>query len=163
MLLTLATLSIVLVLYTIPGHTDDVPSAPAAVLGTLTPQSYLPMARKDSTPTLGLSDIQILFVDYNPDLWDIINERVDFHNYGGSQDMTGWTLTQEADGNVYHFPSGFVFGANAGLTLWTKSGTDTQSELYWGRTRFPIWRDIDTATLRDNNGTVVDQMSWSDP
>ena len=170
MLLTLVALSVLLVVYTIPGHTDDAPLMPATVFaGTLTPQSYVPMARKDSTPTpsptptIGPSDVQIVVVHYNPVGWDIINERVEFHNYGGPQDMTGWTLVQEADGNVYVFPSGFVFGANADLILWTKSGTDTPYELYWGRTRLPIWKDIDTATLKDNHGSVVDQISWWDP
>ena len=166
MLLTLVALSAALVLYTIPGHTDDAPSMPATVFsGTLTPQAYVPLARKDSTPTpsptptLGPSDIQIVCVDYNPDGFDIINERVEFHNYSGLQDMTGWTLKQEVDANVYSFPSGFVFGANADLIVWTKSGTDTLDELYWNRTR-PVWKDTDTATLRDNHGLLVDQRSW---
>ena len=166
MLLTLIALSVVLVLYTIPGHTADAPLIPATIFsGSLTPQAYMPMARRDPTPTpsptptLGPSDIRIVFVDFNPPGFDIINERVEFHNFGGPQDMTGWTLKQEVDANVYGFPSGFVFGANADLIVWTKRGTDRQDELYWNRIQ-PVWKDSDMATLRDNQGNVVNQKSW---
>lgn len=93
--------------------------------------------------------------------WDNLNdEYVVIKNKGNEAVvMTGWTLSDEA-GHVYIFPSGFILGAGATVTIYTGSGTDTQDKLYWGSDS-PIWNnDGDTAYLRDNEGNLVDIWSW---
>jgi len=92
--------------------------------------------------------------------WDNLNdEYVVIKNEGNEAvDMTGWTLSDEAN-HVYTFPPGFILGAGATVTVYTGSGTDMQDKLYWGNDS-PIWNnDGDTAYLRDNEGNLVD--SWS--
>jgi len=76
----------------------------------------------------------------------------------GSQNMSGWTLSDD-NFNTYFFPVGFVLDGWASVYVWTKSGTDTATELYWGRSD-PAWGIQDTAILRDNGALVVDSLSW---
>ena len=70
-------------------------------------------------------------------------EYVLIENKGvGSQDMTGWYLTDDDD-HYYFFPKGFILPGGVSVYVWTKEGTDTDSDLYWGRTS-GVWG---TATL----------------
>ena len=72
--------------------------------------------------------------------------------------MTGWTLSDD-NFNTYFFTVGFVLEDGASVCIWTKSGTDTTTELYWGRGD-PAWGVQDTAILRDNAAMVIDSLSW---
>ena len=88
------------------------------------------------------------------------NEYVLIENQGpGDQTMTGWTLCDE-NNNTYFFLAGFTLYGRQDIRVWTKSGTSTNTDLYWGRDN-GVWGQNDTAYLRDNMGTVIDSLSWS--
>jgi len=73
--------------------------------------------------------------------------------------MAGWSLKDEA-GNTYPFPSGFTLQGS--VRVHTEAGTDTQSDLYWGKKvgkNYAVWNnDGDTAYLY-NSGSVASQKS----
>ena len=95
-------------------------------------------------------------MEYGPGL---DNEYVLIENQGlGDQSMAGWTLSDESD-NTYFFPAGFILRRGQDIHVWTKSGTNTDTDLYWGRGS-GVWGQDDTAYLRDNTGMVIDFFSW---
>ena len=70
-----------------------------------------------------------------------------------SINLKGWTIKDEAT-HIYTFSS-FDLGVNSEVTIYTGSGQDTQTELYWKMTG-AVWNnDGDTLFLRDNNGNLV--------
>lgn len=83
------------------------------------------------------------------------DEYVVFENTGEEPvDLSGWTVEDEA-GRSYEFPQGFTLDAGATVTLRTGSGTDTDSELYWG-SGSPVWNnDGDTVILSNADGERV--------
>ena len=80
------------------------------------------------------------------------DEWVDVTNDGSAiLDMSGYTLADEA-GNAYTFPNSFGLDAGATVRVHTGDGTDTTTDLYWGRGS-GIWNnDGDTAYVFDDNG-----------
>ncbi|MEF8852199.1 MAG: lamin tail domain-containing protein [Haloarculaceae archaeon] len=73
--------------------------------------------------------------------------------------LDGWTASDEV-GHVYEFPDGFALGPGELVTLHTGTGTDTPTDLYWGRSG-AVWNnDGDTVFVRDANGTVVDRREY---
>ncbi len=81
---------------------------------------------------------------------------------GNSQDMTGWTL-EDFGGHTYSFPDGFILPGGASINVWTRDGTDTSTDLFWGRNSAVWGNEGDTAYLRDSEGTEIDSFSWSAP
>ena len=74
-------------------------------------------------------------------------------------ELNDWTIKDEAT-HIYTF-SNFNFDANAQVTLYTGSGQDTSTELYWGMTSTAVWNNGgDTLFLRDNNGNLVLEESY---
>jgi hypothetical protein len=86
-------------------------------------------------------------------------EWVEIINEGASPiSMASWTLSDEYNKHLYRFPI-FALDAGAIVKVYTGSGTDTATELYFGQS-LSVWNnDGDTATLADSNGSVVDQWS----
>jgi len=75
-------------------------------------------------------------------------------------DMTGWTIKDNTASHLYTFPY-FVFHTGTTFTLYTGTGTDTNTELYWGKTSQAIWNnDGDTLYLRNTNGELVLTKSY---
>ena len=67
--------------------------------------------------------------------------------------MTDWTLC-DRQGHTFVFPP-FTLKTDGFVRMWVKSGTNTESDLYWGRNR-PIWNNVgDTATLQASDGEVI--------
>ncbi len=99
-------------------------------------------------------DIRILSVDE-------IDEWVEIEGYGFI--LTGWTLKDETEKNVYIFPEGFVI--NGIVRVHTGTGEDTQTDLFWGRdcpeNSFQcVWNNGgDTAYLIDN-GEIIDEYPY---
>jgi len=88
------------------------------------------------------------------------DEYIAFRNDGDhTLDLTGWTVTDAAD-HTYSFPDGFTLEPGAMVTLYTGSGSDTDSELYWGSNR-AVWNNGgDTIIVKDNNGNVVIEREY---
>ena len=84
------------------------------------------------------------------------DEYIVIENKGERQiDMTGWTISDEAN-HRYLCPR-FVLPAKGKATLRTGLGRNTDDELYWGN-RSAIWNnDGDTILIRDAEGHLV----WS--
>ncbi len=83
------------------------------------------------------------------------DEYVVLQNTGETElDMGGWTI-RDAAGNAYVVPETFELPPDASLTLYTGSGTDSGTELYWG-TDSAVWNNGgDRLVVRDENGTTV--------
>lgn len=76
-----------------------------------------------------------------------------------SVDMSHWTLSDTAD-HVYTFPDGFSLSPGAKVTVYTGSGTNTTTELYWGHGT-AVWNNGgDTAFLGDDQDHPIDKVSW---
>jgi hypothetical protein len=105
------------------------------------------------------ADVQITFIEYDPPGSDVEGEYVRIENLGGSvADMSDWTLRDEAN-KVFTFPA-FTLSPGAAVQVWTKGGTDTVTDLYWG-SGSAIWNNTgDCAYLRDSGGTAVDTYCY---
>ncbi|MFE2379027.1 lamin tail domain-containing protein [Streptomyces sp. NPDC059398] len=68
-------------------------------------------------------------------------------------ELRGWTLT-DAQHHSYRFPA-LRLGAHKSVKVHTGHGRNTWTDVYQNR-RAPIWDRVDTATLRDARGRVVD-------
>ena len=100
--------------------------------------------------------IETVNADAEGDDRDNLNdEYVMFRNSGNTElNLSGWTVTDEA-GKAYTFPDGYTLPPSATVTLHTGSGTDTETDLYWG-SGSPIWNNGgDTVTVRNSEGDVV--------
>jgi competence protein ComEC len=87
-------------------------------------------------------------------------EYVTFENTGDqSLDIGGWTL-EDAAGRSYTFPDGTTVGSQETITVRTGSGTNTDTELYWG-SGSPIWNnDGDTVIVRTADGNTILEESY---
>jgi len=99
------------------------------------------------------------------DNYNLNDEFVVFKNKCSySVDMTDWTIKDETASHLYTVPS-FTFQASSTFTLFTGTGTNTNSALYWGRTSgnyAAIWNNNgDTLFLRDSNGNLVLTQAYS--
>jgi len=113
------------------------------------------------TPT-PVPQVKIYKVNYNApgnDRYNLNGEYVVIKNYGDAVNLKGWKLRDEY-GHTYVFPS-VVIPSGGTITIYTGSGIDTQTELYWGRD-WPVWNnDGDTAYLYDSLGRLVDSYSYT--
>lgn len=83
------------------------------------------------------------------------DEYIVFTNTGEEPlELSGYTI-RDAAGRTYTVPDGVTLNPGATLTLHTGSGTDTDTDLYWG-SGSPIWNNGgDTITVTAPDGTVV--------
>lgn len=135
------------------------PSATPTDLPTATPTpTELPTATFTPTP-LPPANVLITLITYNPDGDDVAGEFVRLQNVGsGAATMNGWTLRDDAN-HVYTFPA-FTLQPSATVSIWTRSGANTSTDLYWG-SGAAIWNNTgDTAFLRDNSGQAVDTCGY---
>jgi hypothetical protein len=100
-----------------------------------------------------------MIIDIYFDPPDTLSEYVEIQNPGGSSvTMTGWTLRDIAN-HVYTFPA-FTLGAGATVRVWTNSGSNNATNLYWGSDA-AIWNNTgDTAILQNAQGTEIDRYSY---
>ncbi|MUV87046.1 nuclease [Natronomonas sp. CBA1123] len=82
-------------------------------------------------------------------------EYVTLENTGGEAvNMGGWTMFDAAN-HTYYFLSGFTLDAGDEVTIYTGSGSDSSSELYWGRDR-AVWNNGgDTVHVETDSGDTV--------
>ncbi|WP_238392108.1 DUF4350 domain-containing protein [Halorussus amylolyticus] len=105
-------------------------------------------------------DYSVSITEIQEDGETTTDEYVEIRNDDtASLDMTGWTLEDEA-GNAYEFPEDFSLDAGATVRVHTGDGTDSDTDLYWGRGS-PVWNnDGDTATLYDDSGTLAAERTY---
>jgi len=118
--------------------------------------------RKDAEQRRTVSGIRIAEISSNPpgrDEENLNGEWVKIVNTTDTAvDMAGFTLSDRAD-HTYEFGELLLPGGSA-VTVFTGSGTDTSSSLYWG-SKTPIWNNRgDTAYLKDAAGGSVDVYSY---
>jgi len=116
-----------------------------------------------STPSAAPADVVIASVheDAQGSEYDNLNdEYVVITNRGGeSADLGGWTLSDD-DGHTFRFPDGFVLGGGEMVTVRTGSGSNTDTDLYWGQDA-PVWNNGgDVVIHRDDSGGEVDRVEY---
>jgi len=116
-----------------------------------------------ATPESGESDLVVWNIHEDAagsDHENLNDEYIEFKNTGDQPlDLTGWTVEDDAD-HTYHFPDGFTPEPGAVVTLRTGSGSDTETELYWGSGR-AVWNNGgDTIIVTDENGNVVIEREY---
>lgn len=119
---------------------------------TATPTNT-PTPTKTATPKVSPTPTLRVFIDeIEPDpAEDPLEEYVDIRNTSGrSVDMDSWVLRDDG-GNIFTFPD-FTLSNNRTVRVWTGSGFNSSTELFWGRTE-EVWNDVsDCAYLRDGLG-----------
>ncbi len=115
-------------------------------IGTLQKLIYLPIVLKD-TP-----DVRITYIEHE-------GEYVRIQNFDVSPvTMTDWTL-RDIVPHIFTFPS-FTLAPGAIVRVWTKAGTNTTTDLYWG-SGTAIWNnDGDCAYLRSSAGSSVSNYCY---
>lgn len=119
-----------------------------------------------ATPTTSTSDeesLQVAEIHEDADGNDHENlngEYIVFENTGESSlDLSGWSVSDEAD-HIYYFPDGFTLEPGQQVTLYTGSGADTDTELYWGSGR-AVWNNGgDTIIVKNDASEVVLERSY---
>jgi micrococcal nuclease len=88
------------------------------------------------------------------------DEYIVFQNVGDEElDLTGWSVTDEA-GYTYYFPDSFILDSGERVTLYTGSGEDTDSELYWEHDS-AVWNNGgDTVFVYNAAGDLVLEESY---
>jgi micrococcal nuclease len=123
-----------------------------------------PTGTATATPDGGSVDGRLAVVDINADAEGNDNENlndeyVTLENVGDSElSLAGWTVTDEA-GKTYTFGD-VTLAPGERVTLHTGSGSDTDSDVYWGRGG-AVWNNGgDTVTVRDDAGDIVAERSY---
>jgi micrococcal nuclease len=112
-----------------------------------------PTGTTTSSSSLAVAQIH---EDASGDEYDNLNdEYIVFENTASSTlDLSGWSVSDEAN-HMYQFPDGFELGSGDEVTLRTGSGSDTETDLYWG-SGSPVWNNGgDTVIVENNVGEVV--------
>lgn len=68
-----------------------------------------------------------------------------------------WTLSDK-EGHTYTFHH-YRLAGRSSVRVHTGIGHDTRTDLYQDR-RKSVWDKVDTASLRDDHGRLVDDASW---
>ena len=73
--------------------------------------------------------------------------------------MTGWTLNNNQL-DTFQFPDNFILRSETSVQVWTRSGTNTDRDLYWSSEK-ELWdNERGVAYLRDHTGTLIDTLDW---
>jgi LysM repeat protein len=93
---------------------------------------------------------------------DLLQEAVSVVNNGVRPiSLAGWQLTDGED-HIYTFGQVTLFGEGAGIDVYTGTGQDEPSKLYWSLTD-AIWQEGETVTLTDSEGTIRATIVVSSP
>lgn len=120
---------------------------------TITPS---PTATKTPTPKPG---VYIDDIVYEPTDDPLDGEYIEIINTKSkSFDLEDWFIKAET-GPKYIFPV-FTLRAGKKVKVWSGSGENTSTDLYWGST-VPIWKDNHgRAYLKDDEGDLVDTYRY---
>ncbi len=71
-------------------------------------------------------------------------------------DFTGWYVVDEGENHRFRFPDSFNLSAGETVTIYTGSGTNSSSRLYWNKTGTAVWNNSgDTVYLYNSSGELV--------
>jgi competence protein ComEC len=143
------------------GDTSDAPVTAVATDGGSDGSDDDATDGSDATVSADRLQLAAVHPDADGDDRDNLgDEYVVFENAGDEPlDLSGWTVSDEA-GATYTVPEGVTLAAGEQLTLRTGSGTDTETELHWGR-ESPVWNnDGDVVTVTTAAGDVVIQETY---
>ena len=132
---------------------------------TGTPPTATPTRTITPTPTqTWLPDFYITHIEHSPD-FDEMDEWVGIKNATvQSVDMTGWILKNDHDpADIFNFPNNYKLLSGKSVKVWTKSGTDSSTDLYWGSDE-PVWNlGSDCAYLRNEDNVRISSYCYSKP
>ncbi|PSP16457.1 nuclease [Halobacteriales archaeon QH_10_67_13] len=119
---------------------------------------FAPFTDDTSSGSLALAEIN---ADVEGGELENPQENVVFENVGdGPLDLTGYTVS-DGTSKEYGFPDGFTLQPGEQVTLFSGAGTDTDTELYWGRNGSAVWNNSgDTVFVIDGEGTTVIEESY---
>lgn len=138
----------------------EVPLPTLQALNALPPDQPLPAGQllfiPGTPPATLVQGRQVRIVDVlAPGLWE--QERVRLVNLDPRPVfLQGWTLEDLEGQRVFRFPPVWLY-AQGSLFVWTRSGTNTAVDLYWGQSQ-AMWRPGDWLLLRDDRGEEVDRF-----
>lgn len=110
----------------------------------------------------GKLEVSKLHIDAAGNDHDNLNEEyIVFKNTGGkSLDISGWTIADKA-GHDYYVPSGVTVDPGETVTLYTGSGSNSASKLYWG-SGSAVWNNGgDTIIITNADGAVVLEKEYT--
>jgi hypothetical protein len=113
----------------------------------------LPAAPSDDQPDEDLEVVSdLLEIESVIGTGELDTERVIIQHIGDKEvSLLGWEL-QDQDGQVFSFPALTIFSGGA-VTVFTRQGTSTVVELYWGLDE-AIWQPGEKAFLLDPQGDI---------
>jgi hypothetical protein len=104
-------------------------------------------------PTLPASDETVVEIVSVFGAGDVQTEAVQIRRVGqGQLSLTGWSL-QDANGNEFIFPNVNLQANGSQVDIYTRPGTNTVNQLYWGQTG-SIWQSGEEAKLYDYEGNI---------
>jgi hypothetical protein len=124
-------------------------------VSTATPTSTPTITPTPTETAKPFAYIEITDLEGDPPGDDVLGEYVVIENQGtANENMTGWKLKNE-ENDTFRFPI-FILKAGSGVTVLTREGTNTETDLFWG-SETPIWNNQgDCATLKDESYQLVD-------
>lgn len=91
---------------------------------------------------------------------DLNDEYIVFRHTGSEPlDLSGWAVSDKAD-HTDSVPASFELDSGATVTLYTVSGDDTDSKLYWGQGSADWNNDGDAIYVTDEDGETVIERSY---
>ncbi|MER6563442.1 lamin tail domain-containing protein [Streptomyces sp. NPDC001027] len=138
-------------------------AAAALAAGALVSVAALPASAADHRPARERVEISAVQAD-SPGPDDRSNrslnrEWVELTNTTRhTVNLDGWTL-EDASGKTYTFDD-YRLAGRATVRIHTGVGRDTRTDLYQDRRAYVWSNDHDTATLRNDDGRIVDEESW---
>ncbi|MFC9282230.1 lamin tail domain-containing protein [Streptomyces collinus] len=140
-------------------------TAVAAVAAAAVGAVALPASAADHHPGRAHAAVYISQVQYDSpgrddrSNWSLNKEWVDITNSTRrAVNLDGWTLADE-DGHSYTFRHVRLDGRST-VRVHTGIGRDTRTDLFQDRRAYVWNNDHDTATLRNDRGRFVDEVSW---
>lgn len=86
-------------------------------------------------------------------------EYIQISRQGSELDLSGWTISDDS-GHDYTVPSGVTISDGETITLYTGSGQDSETALYWG-SGSAIWNNNgDVVYVEDDSGDTVIEYDY---
>ena len=136
----------------LPTNTPFIPTA--TITPTVTPTlRFSPTPSRTPTRTPNQAD-PVIRIERVLGAGDYLTERVQIQHAGGRDVLLfGWKLVSDS-GAQFSFPQ-LILREGGQVTIHTRSGQDSVSDLYWGQPA-AVWRRGEQVRLVDVNGETVD-------